>query len=366
MTWQKPCTTKYKNDKFFQDLSIIRNDKMGTHNVLVTGGAGYIGSHMVKLLSDHDFQMTVVDNLSTGFADAVPSEVLVILDLNDYSGLDDLFQRNKFNAVIHFAGSSSVGESLQNPQLYYRNNLLNSINLFDVMIKHDVLNLIFSSTAAVYGIPHHTPIDEDHPKQPINPYGFSKRMIEQILSDYSSAYGLQSISLRYFNAAGADPEGVLGERHSPETHLIPLAVKAALGKIPGLIVNGSDYPTADGTCLRDYVHVNDLCYAHLLALNHLIDGGESRTYNLGNGSGFSVLEVIQAVERVTGKTINSTFGPRRAGDPPVLVADAQRIKKDWGWEPKYHDLEEIISHTFQWELSLDGVQAKKESVAKRD
>lgn len=339
---------------------------MGTYNVLVTGGAGYIGSHMVKLLSGYDFQVTVVDNLSTGFANAVPSGKLVIHDLNDYSGLDDLFYRSKFNAVIHFAGSSSVVESMQYPQLYYRNNLLNSINLFDVMVKHGVLNLIFSSSAAVYGIPHNTPIDEDHLKQPINPYGFSKLMIEQVLSDYSSAYGLQSVSLRYFNAAGADPEGFLGERHSPETHLIPLAVKAALGKIPRFIVNGSDYATPDGTCLRDYVHVYDLCQAHLLALNHLKNGGETRTYNLGNGSGFSVLEVMQTVQRVTGKTIDSTFGPRRPGDPPVLVADAQRIKKDWGWQPKYHDLEEIISHTVQWELSLDKVQAMKESVAERD
>lgn len=317
---------------------------------MVTGGAGYIGSHMVKLLADQGYKVTVVDNLSSGFADAVIGGELITMDLADHASLDNLFSKNSFDAVAHFAASSSVAESMQNPREYYRNNVLCSLNLFDVMVKYGLKKLIFSSTAAIYGVPDYTPIDEHHQKAPINPYGESKWIIEKILSDYDRAYGLRSVSLRYFNAAGAHPDGTLGERHDPETHLIPLAIKVATDSKNELTVNGTDYPTPDGTCLRDYVHVNDICDAHVLALEYLLEDGDTRVYNLGNGSGFSVLEVTAVVEKVTGKPVKLVMGNRRAGDPAVLVADASQIKKDWNWSPQYSKLEDMVSHAFNWWL----------------
>lgn len=322
--------------------------------ILVTGGAGYIGSHMVKCLTKFGHEVIVVDNLSTGFRDAVSGSKLVKIDLLDLTEVNHVFSEYEFEAVIHFAGSSIVSESMSDPEKYYRNNVIASINLFDAMLKNNVNKLIFSSSAAIFGMPEYSPIDENHPKSPINPYGTSKWMIERILADYDKAYGLRSVSLSYFNAAGADPEGNLGERHEPETHLIPLAIRTALGVIPKLVLFGTDYPTPDGTCIRDYVHVLDLCDAHLKALEHLLNGGESMAYNLGNGSGFSVYEVISSVEKETGRRINIEYGDRRKGDPSILVADSSKITEDWNWEPKYLSLGEIVSHALNWEQGNSG------------
>ena len=245
--------------------------------------------------------------------------------------------------------SIQVGESVQKPGKYYRNNFSNTLNLLDAMVKHGVEHFIFSSTAAVYGDPEYTPLDEKHPKRPINPYGLSKWMVEQTLEDYDKAHGLKSISLRYFNAAGADPDGDLGERHDPETHLIPLVLRVASGREKEIKVFGRDYPTKDGTCIRDYVHVSDLCDAHMLALEYLQKENTSKAYNLGNGNGYSVQEVIETAKRVTGKSIKVVDAPRREGDPPVLVADASLISRELGWEQKYPGLETVIDHAWEWE-----------------
>ena len=250
---------------------------------------------------------------------------------------------------MHFASFIQVGESVQEPAKYYANNVTNTLNLLDAMVTHEVQRFIFSSSAAVYGNPHTVPIPEDHPKHPINPYGRTKWMVEQILDDYDRAYGLKSVSLRYFNAAGADPGGQLGERHEPETHLIPLILRAASGRAPDIKVFGRDYDTPDGTCIRDYVHVADLCDAHRLALDQLLDGGVSAVYNLGNGNGFSVAEVIAATERVTGRNIPVTDVARREGDPPRLVANATRARTELGWQPQFNELDAIIAHAWAWE-----------------
>lgn len=316
--------------------------------VLVTGGAGYIGSHMVKFLGRHGCDITTVDDLTTGFRDATLAGDLIEGSLLDSDFLNNVFSKNNFDIVMHFAGSIAVGESVANPSKYYRNNLIASINLVDAMLKHKVNKLVFSSTAAIFGNPQYVPINEDHPKVPINPYGQTKLMFEKVLGDYEKAFGLKSVSLRYFNASGADPEGLLGERHDPETHLIPLALRATNPSSPRLTVYGNDYDTKDGTCVRDYIHIMDLCDAHFLAIDHLLSGGESRQYNLGNGEGYSVLEVIQTVEKITGKKVNACYGPRRHGDPVNLVADSSSIHSDWGWKPNY-SLEEIVSHAWQWE-----------------
>ena len=319
-------------------------------NVLVVGGAGYIGSHMVKLLGQQDCKVTVFDNLSFGHADAVLFGELVVGDLADTVALEHLFSTRKFDVVMHFASSILVGESVQNPAKYYRNNVANTQNLLDVMVKHDVKNFVFSSTVAIFGEPEYTPIDEKHSKTPMNPYGRSKWMVEQMLEDYDAAYGLKSICLRYFNACGADPEGELGERHDPETHLIPLILQAASGKRNNITVFGQDYDTPDGTSIRDYIHIVDLCDAHWLAIQYLLNYNESKRYNLGNGDGFSVLQVIDVCRKVTQKSINVVQGGRRSGDPAILVADASLVKDDLGWKPKHADLNEIIGHAWQWEL----------------
>jgi UDP-glucose 4-epimerase len=322
-------------------------------NILVTGGAGYIGSHMVRMLTARGHAVVTFDDLSAGFRDAVLSGEFVQGSLHDKAALSALFSAHQFDAVVHFAGSIAVGESVRDPAKYYQNNLSGTLNLLDAMRAHEVNKLVFSSTAAIFGVPQYVPIDEAHPQAPINPYGMTKWVTERILRDYDAAYGMRSVALRYFNAAGAAPDAALGERHDPETHLIPLALRAAKGELPELIVFGTDYDTPDGTCIRDYIHIVDLCDAHVLALQHLISGGgESCAYNLGNGQGYSVKEVIRVAERVSGKKIPVQYGPRRDGDPPRLVADASKIRQDWGWMPRFGNLEQIIEHAWQREVKL--------------
>ena len=253
----------------------------------------------------------------------------------------------------HFASFIQVGESVRRPDIYYRNNISNTLNLLDAMVTHGVKHFIFSSTAAVFGEPDYVPIDEAHPNRPVNPYGRSKWMVEQVLADYDLAFGLKSVCLRYFNAAGADPEGQLGERHDPETHLVPLILQAASGRRAEIQVFGRDYDTPDGTCVRDYIHIVDLCSAHLLALQYLVNGGVSERFNLGNGAGFSVQQVIDTVEKVTGRQVKVVDGPRRAGDPARLVADATRARAQLGWKPVFDDLEAIVAHAWAWETKVN-------------
>jgi len=318
--------------------------------VLVVGGAGYIGSHMVKILLGAGHEVITLDNLSSGHRDAVLGGIFVEGDLADTKCLTQVFEQHQPEAVMHFASYIQVGESVRKPDIYYRNNVTNTLNLLDVMLKYDVKKFIFSSTAAVFGEPDYVPIDETHPNRPLNPYGRSKWMIEQVLADYSKAFDLRSVCLRYFNAAGADPEGQLGERHDPETHLIPLILQAASGRRESIQVFGRDYDTPDGTCIRDYIHIVDLCSAHLAALVYLTKGGSSDCFNLGNGSGFSVQEVIDAVQKVSGKQVTVINGPRREGDPARLVADAKRARSILAWQPTYTTLDTIVSHAWQWEL----------------
>lgn len=318
-------------------------------NILVVGGAGYIGSHMVKMLLAAGHHVVTLDNLSGGYEDAVLGGDFVFCDIANRLSLDRLFTRYHFDGVMHFASFIQVGESVRKPGKYYQNNVAATLNLLDAMVAYEVKSFIFSSTAAIFGEPQYVPIDEQHPKQPINPYGLSKWMIEQILGDYDRAYGLKSVCLRYFNAAGADPDGELGERHNPETHLIPLVLQAASGRRDAITVYGQDYETPDGTCLRDYIHINDLCQAHLLALEQLLNGADSAAYNLGNGAGFSVKEIIDIAEEVTGKKIPVLMGKRRAGDSARLVADSKQAQKILGWQPQYADLATIIAHAWQWE-----------------
>jgi UDP-glucose 4-epimerase len=316
--------------------------------ILVVGGAGYIGSHMVKMLGNFGCQVTTLDNLSAGHRDAVLCGNFVQGDIADRPLLDALLGQG-FDGVMHFASFIQVGESVQHPDKYYQNNVVNTLNLLDAMNAAGIKRFIFSSTAATFGEPLYSPIDEAHPQQPINPYGRTKWMVEQALADYDRAYGLKSVCLRYFNAAGADPEGQLGERHDPETHLIPLVLQVASGRRSAISVFGRDYDTPDGTCIRDYIHIQDLCSAHWLALQSLARGGPSQAYNLGNGNGFSVQEVIDVAERVTGRKIAVTDAPRRPGDPARLVADATQARRALGWAPEFSDLATIIAHAWQWE-----------------
>jgi len=320
----------------------------------VVGGAGYIGSHMSKLLVNKGHDVVILDNLSTGFKYLAKYGKLIIGDLGDKPFVDALFEEQGVDAVMHFAAFSLVGESMLKPAEYYTNNVSKTINLLDIMVKHNVLNFVFSSTAATFGEPVYTPIDEKHPQKPINPYGSSKLMVETILKDYASAYNLNSVSLRYFNACGADPDGELGECHDPETHLIPLILQAASGRRDAITVFGRDYDTEDGTCVRDYIHINDLCTAHDLALNSLLSKSNigASCYNLGNGNGFSVEEVIAVVKKVVaedGYSLDVKMGERRLGDPATLVADATLVTKELNWLPNYNDLEAIIRHAWAWE-----------------
>lgn len=321
-------------------------------NVLVVGGAGYIGSHMVKHLAMAGSDVITLDNLSYGYRDAVKYGEFIEGDLGDADLLDRVFSQYSIDAVMHFAAFIQVGESVQKPAMYYRNNVINTVTLLDAMVRHGVEHFIFSSTAAIFGEPEYTPIDELHPKQPINPYGRSKLMVEQILEDYDSAYGLKSTCMRYFNAAGADPDGELGERHVPETHLIPLILQAASGRREDIKVFGDDYATGDGTCVRDYIHINDLCAAHSLGLDHMRQSGLSARYNLGNGNGFSVQQVIDTARQVAGREIKVSIEPRRAGDPAVLVADSTLARRELGWQPQHADLRSIIETAWQWETGF--------------
>lgn len=320
-------------------------------NILVVGGAGFIGSHMVKQLGLSNCHLTTLDNLSNGHRDAVLYGDFVKGDLADKDLLKQLIQPGRFDAVMHFASFIQVGESVENPAKYYDNNVINTLNLLETMQSAGIKRFIFSSTAATFGQPQYTPIDEEHPQQPINPYGRSKLMVEHILQDFDRAYGLKSVCLRYFNAAGADPEVQLGERHEPETHLIPLVLQVASGKKTNISIFGRDYDTPDGTCIRDYIHVSDLCDAHGLALTSLMQGGCSQQYNLGNGNGYSVQEVIESAQRVTGKVIATVDAPRRDGDPERLVADASKAKKVLGWKPHFTALDDIVRHSWAWEKS---------------
>lgn len=317
--------------------------------VLVVGGAGYIGSHMVKMLLQKGYQVITFDNLSTGFRDAVLGGEFVEGDLADPIALEQLFHAKKPDAVMHFASSSQVGESVADPEKYYRNNLANTLNLLRTMIHHGVMRIIFSSSAAIFGEPSHVPIDEAHTIGSINPYGKSKYMVEQILADYEKAYGLKYVSLRYFNAAGADVDVALGERHDPETHLIPLTLQVASGRRTCITVFGRDYATPDGTCIRDYVHIVDICSAHLLALTYLLAGKHSACFNLGNGEGYSVQQVINVAKQVTGKKIMTIDGLRREGDPARLVADSDKAISELGWTPRYSSLHKIIADAWNWE-----------------
>lgn len=322
--------------------------------VLVVGGAGYIGSHMVKMLAAHGYRPVVVDDLSGGRREAVAGHELLVGHAGDADFVGAAIARVEPVAVMHFASFIQVGESMADPAKYYRNNVVETLSLLDAMRAHDVGNFIFSSTAAIFGDPDYVPIDERHPCAPINPYGRSKLMVEQVLEDYDRGHGLRSVCLRYFNAAGADPDGELGECHEPETHLIPLILQVAGGRRPDIVVYGEDYDTPDGTCVRDYIHIQDLCTAHLAALEHLLSGGRSERFNLGNGQGFSVREVIEAARRVTGHAIPVRIGERRPGDPPRLVADATRARTQLGWKPGFAALDTIIRHAWQWERTHFG------------
>lgn len=322
--------------------------------LLVTGGAGYIGSHMVRMLLAHRHKVLVLDNLSNGHRDAVPEGLLREGDILDRPLLDQLFAEHPIDAVLHFAGRIEVGESVRHPEIYYRNNVSGSRCLLDAMRDAGVEQLVFSSTAAVYGEPERIPIPENHPRQPGNPYGASKWMVERMLADEASAHGLRAVSLRYFNAAGAARDGSLSERHDPETHLIPLACQAANGRRPNLTVFGRDYPTPDGTCIRDFIHVEDLCAAHLQALDYLQTDGKTAEFNLGYGRGTSVQEIIDAVERVTGVKLDVKEGARREGDPSHLIADPDRAKHTLGWEPGLDDLDLIVGDVWRHEQIYGG------------
>lgn len=319
--------------------------------ILVTGGAGYIGSHTRYFLEKQGYSVLVVDNLGRGFREAVPPAILHTLDLRDTEKLTELLRDNRVDAVIHFAAYIAVGESTKDPQMYFANNVGGSLSLFDAMLKAGVKRLVFSSTAAAYGTPQRVPIVEDEPYAPINPYGESKVIVEKMLDWLDRYQEFRSIRLRYFNACGAEPKAGLGERHDPETHLIPLILQAVkTGKSVTLF--GDDYPTEDGTCIRDYIHVSDLAEAHIFAVEHLLKGGRSNVFNVGTGSGHSVKEVVSSVERVTGKKVPFTMGPRREGDPPSLVANSSKLQKTLGWKPNRADLDRIISDAWTFAQSL--------------
>ncbi len=320
--------------------------------ILVTGGAGYIGSHVVKVLGEEGYDVVVYDNLSTGHSWAVLYGDLVVGDLEDRERLEDVFKRYRPSSVMHFAASISVPESVRDPVKYYRNNTANTINLIHLCLKFSVPYFIFSSTAAVYGEPEELPVPEDAPLSPVNPYGFSKAMVERVLEDVSKSYFFKYVSLRYFNVAGADPEGLIGQAYPEPTHLITRALRVALGRMERLEIYGTDYPTPDGTCIRDYIHVSDISEAHVLSLKYLMEGGGSRVYNCGYGHGFSVREVVEAVKRVTGVDFPVVEVGRREGDPPCLVADSSRIRRELSWKPKYDDLDYIIETAWRWEKKL--------------
>ena len=325
--------------------------------ILVTGGAGYIGSHAASALKKAGYEVIILDNLSYGHQEIVDDVLqvkLIVGDTSDRAALDRLFSTHKIDAVMHFAAYIAVGESVKEPGKYYRNNVASTLNLLEAMLAHGINKIVFSSTCAVYGMPKEIPMTENHPHNPLSPYAASKDMVERILSDFDTAFGLKSVAFRYFNACGADPGGLLGEDHHPETHLIPLALLTALKKRESLYIFGTDYDTPDGTCVRDYIHVNDLADAHVLGLEYLLSGGESDVFNLGNGNGFSVREVIETAREVTGLDIPAIETDRRAGDAPILVGSSKKVKDKLGWNPNYADLTKIISHAWQWHQTRHG------------
>ena len=323
---------------------------MNNETILVTGGAGYIGSHAVLALKRAGYEVVVLDNLVYGHRDLVEKlQVnLIVGDTSDRTLLDHLFANHNISAVMHFAAYAYVGESVTDPSKYYRNNVIGTLTLLDAMMAASIKKFVFSSTCATYGIPKTVPIPEDHPQNPINPYGASKLMVERMLSDFDTAYDFKSVCFRYFNAAGADPNGLLGEDHNPETHLIPLVLQTALGKRESVSIFGTDYDTSDGTCIRDYIHVTDLANAHVLGLEYLLQGKDSTVFNLGNGNGFSVQEVIETAKEVTGKEIKVQKCDRRPGDPPILVGSSDKARTIIGWHPQYGDLKDILSHAWKW------------------
>jgi len=319
--------------------------------VLVTGGAGYIGSHTALTLQQRGYKVIILDNLVYGHRELVETNLglkLVQGDISDSTLLTELFNRYSITAVIHFAAYAYVGESVTNPEKYYRNNVVGTLSLLSTMRACGVDKIVFSSTCATYGVPDRNPILETQVQRPINPYGASKLMVERILQDFSAAYSLRSVAFRYFNAAGADPEGRLGEDHNPETHLIPLVLDTVLGRRQHISIYGTDYPTPDGTCIRDYIHVSDLADAHILGLEYLLKGNPTDVFNLGNGNGFSVREVIDAATQVTGANISVVEADRRPGDPPTLVGSAEKARRVLGWQPQYSDIHQILHHAWHW------------------
>jgi UDP-glucose 4-epimerase len=328
--------------------------------ILVTGGAGYIGSHTVQSLQKAGYGVIILDNLVYGHRELVDNVLkakLIVGDISDRALLSDIFSTYPISAVIHFAAYAYVGESVMFPAKYYRNNVVGTLTLLEAMIAASVKKIVFSSTCATYGVPMSLPITEDHPQRPINPYGISKLTVEKMLADFDGAYGLKSVIFRYFNAAGADPVGRLGEDHSPETHLLPLVLMAALGKREAVSILGNDYPTPDGTCIRDYIHVADLAQAHIQGLDYLLSGNDSDVFNLGNGGGFSVKEVIEAAREITGKTIEAIACPRRPGDPPILIGSSEKANKVLGWQPQYPNLKDMLLHAWNWHLKRHGLKS---------
>lgn len=320
-------------------------------NILVTGGAGYIGSHVLKALLKAGHRVITFDNLQKGHKAAITGGDFIEGDLSNKKLLNQVMQKNKIEGVIHLAADSLVGESMENPGKYYLNNFTNGINLLEAMINNGVKKIVFSSTAAVYGEPNDIPIKENNQTKPTNTYGETKLFFEKALKRYDEIYDLKYISLRYFNAAGADPEAEIGEAHNPETHLIPIVLQTALGLRDKIYIYGNDYQTRDGSCIRDYIHVNDLAAAHILALESLADGKESSIYNLGNGEGYSVKEVINTVKKVTGRDFKVEISARRSGDPAVLIASSDKIRRELNWQPQYSNLEKIIATAWEWHKS---------------
>jgi UDP-glucose 4-epimerase len=317
--------------------------------ILVVGGAGYIGSHMLKLLRDENEPHVVFDNFENGHREALNGSTFIQGDLRNPNDLLRAFEKYpEIDVVMHFAAYISVGESVREPSKYWHNNTTGVLNLLDAMRFAKVGKFVFSSTAAIFGEPEYVPLDEDHPKKPTSPYGQSKLAVERMLADFDRGYGLKSVCLRYFNASGADPSGTIGEDHDPEEHLIPVAILSALGRRGAMKVFGTDYDTPDGTCVRDYIHVLDLARAHLLAVRHLRKDGESRQYNLGNGTGFTVRQVLDTTEKVIGMPVPREDGARRPGDPAKLIASSAKIAQDWGWKPEYPDLVTIVKHAWEW------------------
>ncbi len=317
-------------------------------HILVIGGAGYIGSHTVRMLAGQGYAPVVLDNLSKGHREAVAGYPFELGDLGDKARLAEIFKKYPIEAVMHFAAFIEVGESVKDPSKYYHNNVAQVLNLLDSMVENHINYFVFSSTAATFGEPVKPKIDETHPQNPINPYGNTKLMVEKMLEDFDTAYGLKSTALRYFNASGADDSGAIGESHNPESHLIPIVLQAAAGKRPSIKVFGNDYPTPDGTCIRDYIHVNDLARAHILALEKMMQEGKSNRFNLGSGTGFSVAELIAQAKKITGVDFKVEVAPRRAGDPAVLVADSTKAQQVLGWKPQY-SLTRILQTAWNWE-----------------